>query len=254
MHSFRNAPLKVHGTVVAVLGCLMGFTPEACGTVKSSGCLGNLRQIEGAADQWATGNGVDLVPFTAARLQRDRKDQRSSHAVEEASIQYSLDDPAILRHLKDGQLPKCPQGGFYFPKADFVRHPPRCSYHGDLDNFFFHYIYEVHETLLYQRWRELLLVVVLTLGTVLWSVRNDAAKRGIFPVALGITSPLLFLWFDLAGPRWHTLANPAIVCWLMGLCHNLRLITMPETWKERTGTYVNILLVLLMVAYLWPGR
>jgi hypothetical protein len=52
-------------------------------------CIANLKQIDGAIQQWALENKKTTTDT------------------------YSLTDPALLQYLKGTQLPTCPQGGRY---------------------------------------------------------------------------------------------------------------------------------------------
>lgn len=62
-------------------------------------CLANLKQITNAMDQWVRENN---------KVQGDRVDLVS-----------------VVAHLKGGQMPTCPLGGFYLVK--FVGKAPECS-------------------------------------------------------------------------------------------------------------------------------
>jgi len=62
-------------------------------------CLANLKQITNAMDQWVRENN---------KVQGDRVDLVS-----------------VVAHLKGGQMPTCPRGGFYLVK--FIGKAPECS-------------------------------------------------------------------------------------------------------------------------------
>lgn len=68
-------------------------------------CIDNLKQIDGAVQQWALEN---------------RKT---------ATDTYSLTDPDVLAYLRGSLLPLCPRGGKY-SAAKQVAPPPTCSVPG----------------------------------------------------------------------------------------------------------------------------
>jgi hypothetical protein len=68
-------------------------------------CIANLKQIDGATQQWALENG------------------------KVATDTYSLTDTTLLAYLKGSALPICPEGGRYLPGSD-VRDAPRCTLGG----------------------------------------------------------------------------------------------------------------------------
>ncbi|MFM8470468.1 MAG: hypothetical protein ACKODH_10930 [Limisphaerales bacterium] len=72
-------------------------------------CQANLKQIDGAVQQWA--------------LERNLSGTNT----------YSLDDLAVLAYLKGSVLPTCPTGGRY-SSALTVADSPRCSLHGDISH------------------------------------------------------------------------------------------------------------------------
>ncbi len=63
-------------------------------------CIGNLKQIDGAIQQWAIENKM--------------------------SETNAPDFSAAIKYLKNGELPKCPNGGTY-SAGKTVWHPPTCS-------------------------------------------------------------------------------------------------------------------------------
>jgi hypothetical protein len=65
-------------------------------------CLNNLRQIDGAVQQWALKYG------------------------KKATNTYSFSDPGLLSFLKSSALPVCPGGGQYSPGA-MIADQPKCS-------------------------------------------------------------------------------------------------------------------------------
>lgn len=89
--------------LVAFHGLANGVTPPFYG------CQANLKQIDGAVQQWALEQNLA------------------------GTNTYSLDDPAVLAYLKGSVLPTCPTGGRYSP-ALTVADSPRCSLHGDISN------------------------------------------------------------------------------------------------------------------------
>lgn len=68
-------------------------------------CIPNLRQIEGAVEQWALENK------------------------KQPTETYSFSDKTLLAFLKGSVLSKCPQGGRYSPGTN-VADKPKCSYPG----------------------------------------------------------------------------------------------------------------------------
>jgi hypothetical protein len=68
-------------------------------------CIANLKQIDGAAQQWALENRLD------------------------ATNRYNLRDSTITQYLKGGQLPECPSGGVYVAGRT-IDDVPRCTQHG----------------------------------------------------------------------------------------------------------------------------
>jgi len=68
-------------------------------------CIQNLKEIDGAAQQWALAN---------SRLPADS---------------YSLTNPAVLRYLKGSVMPKCPSGGKY-SAAPNLAGSPTCTVSG----------------------------------------------------------------------------------------------------------------------------
>lgn len=71
-------------------------------TAQRNSCRANLRQIDGAMQQWA--------------LEHEKK----------ATNTYSFSDPVLLSFLKGSTLPACPGGGHYSPGAT-VADAPKCS-------------------------------------------------------------------------------------------------------------------------------
>ncbi len=70
-------------------------------------CIANLKQIDGAAQQWALENRLD------------------------STNRYNLRDSTITEYLKGGLLPECPSGGFYLAGCT-IDDSPRCTMHGSL--------------------------------------------------------------------------------------------------------------------------
>ena len=69
-------------------------------------CIANLRQIDGAVQQWALEN---------------KKSATDTH---------SLSDTALLEYLKGSKLPVCPEHGRYLPGAS-ITNVPRCTIGGN---------------------------------------------------------------------------------------------------------------------------
>ena len=74
-------------------------------TSPRNGCIANLKQMDGALQQWA---------------QEHKK---------AATDTYSLTDPAVLRFLRGSRLPECPLGGKY-SAAPNVDGAPTCTVPG----------------------------------------------------------------------------------------------------------------------------
>ena len=68
-------------------------------------CIPNLKQIDGALQQWALEN---------------KKTPTDT---------YSFSDKTLLAYLKGSVLPKCPQGGLYSPGTNLTG-VPKCSIPG----------------------------------------------------------------------------------------------------------------------------
>jgi len=78
---------------------------KARATRAKNPCLANLKQIDGAVQQWALENKKT------------------------ATDTYSLSDSTLLAYLKGSVLPICPGGGRYLP-GRFISSDPRCSIGG----------------------------------------------------------------------------------------------------------------------------
>jgi hypothetical protein len=79
--------------------------PSSCKakpTARRNACIANLKQMEGAVQQWAQDEG------------------------KQATNTYTFSDPALLSYLKGSTLPACPGGGHYSPGAT-VADAPKCS-------------------------------------------------------------------------------------------------------------------------------
>jgi prepilin-type N-terminal cleavage/methylation domain-containing protein len=90
--------------VVAIIGLLAAIAipnfVKARTTSQMNACINNLRQMDGAAQQWALENK------------------------QAASATYSLTD--LNNYIKldaNGNLPACPAGGTYAPGATLLLHP-----------------------------------------------------------------------------------------------------------------------------------
>jgi hypothetical protein len=79
-------------------------TPRRATASKSS-CIANLKQIDGAVQQWASENKGT------------------------AATRYSLKSKMILAYMKGSRLPLCPQGGSYSPGTN-VSDSPKCTHPG----------------------------------------------------------------------------------------------------------------------------
>jgi len=71
-------------------------------TAQKNSCINNLRQIDGAVQQWAQNHG------------------------KQATNTYTFSDPVLLAYLKGSVLPACPGGGLYSPGAN-IGDSPKCS-------------------------------------------------------------------------------------------------------------------------------
>lgn len=93
--------------LAAAFGFLALFIPNfvrACGPSKHS-CIANLKQIDGAVQQWALENKLT------------------------ATDTYSLTEPNVLAYLKGSVLPTCAFHGIYSAGTN-VSDSPRCSIAG----------------------------------------------------------------------------------------------------------------------------
>ncbi len=103
MKATKNAIKKgmLYGSLlIASCAFLIPFTVPRCGNSKNA-CINNLRQIDGAKEQWALENK-----------------KMSGYQLSKA------DEAGICEFLKGG-LPRCPQGGKYSLNA--VDKSPTCS-------------------------------------------------------------------------------------------------------------------------------
>jgi prepilin-type N-terminal cleavage/methylation domain-containing protein len=92
--------------VVAIIGLLAAIAipnfVKARTTAQKNACIANLKQLDGAVQQWALENkktSTDTYLFT---------------------------DTTVLQYLKGTVLPACPAGGTYSPGAS-VANTPLCS-------------------------------------------------------------------------------------------------------------------------------
>ncbi len=97
--------------VVAIIGLLAAIAipnfVKARTTSQMNACINNLRQMDGAAQQWALENK------------------------QAATATYALTDlNAYIKLDVNGNLPACPAGGTYSPGADITAHPT-CSRSAD---------------------------------------------------------------------------------------------------------------------------
>jgi prepilin-type N-terminal cleavage/methylation domain-containing protein len=92
--------------VVAIIGLLAAIAipnfVKARTTAQKNACIANLKQIDGAVQQWALEN---------------KKTSTDT---------YLLTDTTVLQYLKGTNLPTCPAGGAYSPGAT-VANTPTCS-------------------------------------------------------------------------------------------------------------------------------
>ncbi len=95
--------------VVAIIGLLAAIAipnfVKARATAQKNACIANLKQIDGAVQQWALENK------------------------KAATDTYALTDTTMLAYLKGSLLPTCPGGGAYSAGAT-VSASPTCSLSG----------------------------------------------------------------------------------------------------------------------------
>ncbi len=95
--------------VVAIIGLLAAIAipnfVKARATAQKNSCIANLKQIDGAVQQWALENK------------------------KAATDTYALTDTTLLAYLKGSLLPVCPGGGAYTEGAN-VSAAPTCSISG----------------------------------------------------------------------------------------------------------------------------
>ena len=90
------------------LPLLLALTELVHGSDQLSSCIGYMKQIDGAVQQWA--------------LEHKKA----------ATDTYTLNDPTLLAYLKDSKLPPCPGGGHYVAGPN-VSGEPLCSLHGTIE-------------------------------------------------------------------------------------------------------------------------
>jgi len=95
--------LGIGGLVVAIVA--PNFVRPRAISGRYRACLPNLKQIQGAVEQWALENRISPTNT------------------------YTLTDPAVLSYFKGSLLPKCPLGGRYSPGTN-VADTPKCSHPG----------------------------------------------------------------------------------------------------------------------------
>ena len=95
--------------VVAIIGLLAAIAipnfVKARATAQKNSCIANLKQIDGAVQQWALENK------------------------KAATDTYAISDTTMLAYLKGSALPACPGGGAY-SAATTVSGSPTCSLSG----------------------------------------------------------------------------------------------------------------------------
>ncbi|MBL6763560.1 MAG: prepilin-type N-terminal cleavage/methylation domain-containing protein [Verrucomicrobiae bacterium] len=96
--------------VVAIIGLLAAIAipnfVKARATAQKNSCIANLKQIDGAVQQWALENK------------------------KVASDTYLLTDATLLAYMKGSRLPECPSSGTYGPGAS-VSASPTCTKSAD---------------------------------------------------------------------------------------------------------------------------
>ena len=96
--------------VVAIIGLLAAIAipnfVKARATAQKNSCVANLKQIDGAVQQWALENK------------------------KAATDTYALTDTTVLAYLKGSTLPACPGGGTY-SAGTTVSGAPTCSLSAD---------------------------------------------------------------------------------------------------------------------------
>ncbi len=96
--------------VVAIIGLLAAIAipnfVKARATAQRNSCIANLKQVDGAVQQWAL------------------------ETKKAATDTYALTDTALLEYLKGSQLPVCPGGGAYTAGVT-VSAVPSCNLSAD---------------------------------------------------------------------------------------------------------------------------
>lgn len=93
--------------VVAIIGLLAAIAipnfVKARATAQKNSCIANLKQVDGAVQQWALENK------------------------KVATDTYSLTDTTLLAYMKGSRLPECPAGGTYAAASSGVAGSPTCT-------------------------------------------------------------------------------------------------------------------------------
>lgn len=98
---WRGRRKAAGGCAVLAVAAALSFL-QPVGVPHRTSCVANLKQIDGAVQQWALENK------------------------KAATATYSLSDPQVLAYMKGSALPVCPQRGRYSPGTN-VGDVPKCS-------------------------------------------------------------------------------------------------------------------------------
>ena len=101
---FKRSELALVGVMLLVV--IAAFLPWWIQREQKKKCIFNLKQIDGAVQQW----GLEYFKATTDT--------------------YSLSDPTLIAFLRGSVLPVCPGGGVYTPAPNVGSWSPLCSIPG----------------------------------------------------------------------------------------------------------------------------
>jgi hypothetical protein len=227
MHSFRKRALPVHGIITAILFLCPLFTKEAWGRSHPiNGCTFNLRQMEGAAQQWAL-----------------------EHRVPETNS-YSLD--ALRPYLKGRELPHCPSGGFYLPGRT-LQDPPRCTLHGTVNNLRMDH-QPLSDQLKVEDWMWLTALLCCVLCWMCVGHRVTQAERDLASVALALMVAAFIGRLLFLRPRYLSEGDPFLdpgsLLLFIGIANAIRLVRSQLSAARMLGlTFVVFHSLFVIVAF-----